>query len=236
MAFDPLNQKSSSMLVYPHQTGVVPSGAKPSGGIILGGTCPFTGAKSPNNGLPLTQLALIDAVAVGLDPSGWGEKVSLLYSWKCGIFEGDFSYRVNDGAVEILEHASGGPDVEDFPYPDFPIIFPATGHEVRLLSQEERDQMMWINGLTEQAISVKPGDPLWNLSIPRHQFLGVPFLLDPNGCGKRCLQCSRPMLVFATIANQMDGFDDGFFGDDFVQLVYLACSECNILTARNFAG
>ena len=184
----------------------------------------------------MTQLALVEADAIGLDPSEWRRtKISFLYSWKCGIFEGDFSYRITDGALEILEYASGEPDVEDFPYPDFPIIFPAASHEAKLLTQEERDQMIWINGLAERAISIKPDDPLWNLTVPMHQFLGVPYLLDPDGSEKNCPQCSKQMFVLATIANQIDGFEEGFFGNDFVQVVYLACNECNVLSARNFA-
>ncbi|BDU22189.1 hypothetical protein DYGSA30_36460 [Dyella sp. GSA-30] len=174
--------------------------------------------------------------AIGLDSSGWRvANISFLYSWKCGIFEGDFSYRIIDGAVDILEHASGNPNVEDFPYPDFPVVFPAKSYQARSLTLDERDQMTRVNEMTERDIPIDTDGPLWALTFPRHQFLGVPFLLDPDGSEKNCPQCSRPMFVLATIANQIDGFEQGFFGNDFVQVVYLACSECNVLSARNFA-
>jgi len=127
-------------ILYLHQNGAVLGDASSDGGISLGGICPFAGAMSPNNGLPLTQLAVVELDAIGLDSSGWRvAKISFLYSWKCGIFEGDFSYRIIDGAVDILEHASGNPDVEDFPYPDFQIVFPAKSYQARSLTQDERD-------------------------------------------------------------------------------------------------
>ena len=222
--------------MYSPQNGVVPGDADPVGGIILGGSCPFTGAISPNNGLPLTQLAMVEVGAIGLAPSEWrGMQISFLYSWKCGIFEGDFSYRVDEGVIEILEFESGAPNVEDFPYSDFPVVFPPKSYQAKSLTLDERDQMALVNGMTEQNIPVDVDGPLWDLTSPRHQFLGVPYLLDPDGCEKNCPQCSKRMFVLATIANQIDGFEEGFFGNDFVQVVYLACNECNILSARNFA-
>lgn len=222
--------------IYSSQNGCVLGDASQHGGICLGGACSFVGAVSPNNGLPLTQLALVDAGVTGLDLPGWrGKAIPFLYSWKCGIFEGDFSYRVDEGAIEILEFESSAPNVDDFPYPDFPVVFPPKSYQAKSLTLDERDQMAWVNGLTERNIPVNVDGPLWALTSPRHQFLGVPYLLDPDGSEKNCPQCSRPMFVLATIANQIDGFEEGFFGNDFVQVVYLACNECNVLSARNFA-
>jgi len=43
------------------------------------------------------------------------DTIHLLYSWTCGICDGEFTYRESSQGVEILDYTRG-PEQRDFPY------------------------------------------------------------------------------------------------------------------------
>jgi hypothetical protein len=148
----------------------------------------------------------------------------------------DFSYRDTDQRIEIVEFGHGASDHEGFPYVGYPSSFPPVPCELVQISKS--DQMI-ISKLNASAFT----NPDYKYSTigaeelaqPRHQFGGEPFLLDPNAHEKHCPVCKNEMLLFASIANDNYSDSDGFFGNDFVQILYWICSSCQIVSARNYA-
>lgn len=203
------------------------------GRIQLGGACGFAGALSPNNGLPLTQHVLLKAGLSCLEDIGWSGNMPLLYSWKCAIYTEDFSYRVGDGRIQFIYYGEGVIDTEGFPYPEYPVIFPPVMYHDAPVTTDYFNAVNRLNDMAEQGEPVPPSGELWDLMVPRHQFGGVPYLLSPASCQAACPSCGNIMPVFATVADDSGVTSKPFFGNAYVQLVYLVCSLCAILRVKN---
>lgn len=204
------------------------------GGIVLGGACPLPGAVSPNNSLPLLQMACITNDPNFFAIPEWDLKnIHFLYSWKCGIHEGDFSYRHTVDKIEVIEfHA--GPGDDGFPYDDYPDEFPVVEVGLQRISESDQKIIVELNSPTCPPDYRYSNDRVDELSNPRHQFGGVPYLIDPELCQKKCVVCNEVMKIAATIGNESYSNEMGFFGNDFVQLVYSVCIGCKIISVQNF--
>lgn len=207
-----------------------------AGQVVIGGACPLPGAISPNTGVALTQFA-----QVRLDPEAfwipdWGRAdIHFLYSWTCGICESDFSYQYVDGGLKVLEFGSGNEGFDGFPYEDYPLLFDPVSFALKKISEADRLVILELNKeecTSEYRFSTRR---IEQLSVPTHQFGGVPYLFAP-GFAKDCVVCGQEMPVVASIGNGSYSTVEGFCGNDFVQIVYWACIECKVVSALNFSS
>lgn len=221
---------------YATSQGVLPGRSYPEGLIQLGGPCTFAGAVSPNTGEPLTQHVLLGAETRCVVEAGWKGSMPLIFGWKCAIHLADFTYQVLDDRVTLLRYGEGDVDVDDFPYPDYPIIFPALRFDARDVTLDEAAQWSTLNAMALHGELVDSDSPLWDAAQPRHQFGGEPYLLNPADAEATCPLCGGSMPVFATVSDDAGVEKQPFFVNAFVQLVYFLCASCRVLTARNLAG
>lgn len=203
--------------------------------VLFGGCCELSGAISPNTGLPLTQFARLTLDRGRFWIPAWTlPEIHFLYSWKCKIHEGDFSYRYVNGTIEVVEFCEGFENYEGFPYEDYPLFFEETYCELNAIDDEDHAIIVELNNPDGDPDFKYGNDRAWQLSVPRHQFGGVPYLLDSDNPEKYCPICNDEMTVVATIGNDSFSKNDGFFGNDFVQVVCWACGPCQVVSARNY--
>jgi hypothetical protein len=204
------------------------------GPAVIGGACKLPGAISPNTGLPLTQHAAVKLGVNGFAMPNWDmPELHFLYSWKCCISQGDFSYRYTSGRLEIIEYTAGTDDFDGFPYDDYPVIFPSVQFLLRPIPEDDQELIGQLNDTKIDQGFRFDNERAGQLTIPTHQFGGMPFLLDPLMSEKRCAACSSEMDLVASIGNNCYSRDEGFFGNDFVQLVFFGCAHCHVLSAVN---
>jgi hypothetical protein len=205
------------------------------GTLVIGGRCSLPGAVSPNTGLALTQFARINLSSENYSIPGWSmSEIHFLYSWKCKIHEGKFSYRYKDDDLEVIEFCKGNDDYDGFPYDHYPILFDEVRLRLRLLTKEEQSMIALLNG-PDCPPGLKHDDSLADrLSIPAHQFGGVPYLVDPVASEKDCVVCGKNMPVVASIGNKSYSENEGLSGNEFVQILYWACASCRVVSALNF--
>jgi hypothetical protein len=124
----------------------------------------------------------------------------------------------------------------DFPYSDYPRRFDPVGFNLEPISAADREIIEILNGpnATDYELQYEPGRAR-ELAQPRHQFGGLPFLLQSDSCSQTCPTCGIEMILIAAIANENFSTPEGFFGEDFVQVVYWCCEECQVISAQNFA-
>lgn len=206
-----------------------------SGDVLLGGLCSIAGAVSPNTGMALTQFARVTLTRDAFWISGWElPEVHFLYSWKCKIHEGDFSYRYINNRLEIIEFCAGTDDSEGFPYDDYPILFDEVSVGLKKIPKEDQAIILELNSPNCDPDLKFNNARADKLSIPTHQFGGEPYLVNPEAAGKNCPVCGREMLEVASIGNDSYSENCGFSGNDFVQVLYWACAPCRVISARNF--
>jgi hypothetical protein len=207
------------------------------GVLTIGGSCELAGAISPNTGLPLTQHAAARMNTQEFFVPDFDETMlHFLYSWKCNISKGDFTYQYIGGRLEILDFVEGQDDFEGFPYENYSILFPAVKFDLRPVSDGDRLLISILNDPEGDNGFKFESERASELSVPAHQFGGLPFLLRSDMDNRCCAVCGREMLLTAAIGNKCFSNDDGFFGNDFVQLVYFTCGPCKVITAVNVAG
>jgi len=206
----------------------------PGGVLTIGGTAELEGAVSPNNGLPLIQHACLRLTPELFWIPNWSApEIRFLYSWKCNIHLGDFSYRHTSSAVTMLEVQRGDDSATfNFPYPHYPARFEPVHLALEPISIEDQRLMLALNDDPRLAYRNKRAKWLYQ---PRHQFGGTPYLLQGEIEPKRCIVCGEEMPVIASIGNEAYSDERGFFGEDFVQIVYWCCAPCQVISARNFA-
>jgi len=223
------------------QRGYFVKAPVPNGPVTIGGRLVLPGAASPSTGLPLVQYASVRVSSDALSIPGWlSQEIHCLYSWTCNIHLGDFSYRQTPETVTVLEYQAGidgaGPD---FPYEGYPKSFRAVSGTLEAISEREQAIILHLNKSAAPDFAVDPdyamNTPEANdLSYPRHQFGGVPLLLQSDAPPKDCIECRREMQLFASVGNGNYTNDLGFFGNDFVQILYWCCPACQIVSARNY--
>ena len=207
------------------------------GPVVIGGACKLPGAISPNTGLPLTQHAAVRLGANGLAMPQWDvPELHFLYSWKCCINQGDFSYRYTSGRLEIIEYTAGAEDFDGFPYDGYPVVFPAVQFLLRPIPAEDQKLIERLNDPDVDQGFRFDDKRAGELSVPTHQFGGLPFLLHPLASERQCVVCGSEMDLIASIGNNCYSRDEGFFGNDFVQLVFFGCARCRVLSAVNVAS
>lgn len=188
----------------------------------------------PNCSLAFQRFAIIDFS----DPVLKGCKVTvkqiqLLFCWRCFLSQEPFFYRFDsDGNVVLLSYGVGPPEL-DFPYENYPEVFPEAAltliklHEGMTLLQDDYVQArLTEDGTLESTL----GDEVVSfIERPRHQLGGYPFLYSyvPH----LCPMCDEPMAFLATICDKCTDVR-GFVGNDYVQVVFSICDPCGVLCAR----
>ncbi len=71
-------------------------------------------------------------------------------------------------------------DYSEFPYENYPESFQEIRFSLKALTNEEQDVILQLNQDDEISVFDNPNPEFIRLSIPTHQFGGVPFLLDPQ--------------------------------------------------------
>jgi hypothetical protein len=120
---------------------------------------------------------------------------------------------------------------QDFPYPGYPVAFEAVNLELERISIDDQSLMLALN--VEPRLAYKNERAKW-LYQPRHQFGGTPYLLQGAIEPKHCVVCHEEMQIVASIGNEAYSDERGFFGEDFVQIVYWCCPPCKTISARNY--
>jgi hypothetical protein len=188
------------------------------------------GAVSPNSGLPLLLVASLDPADTRLGISrSKTDTIALLYSWTCGISDGDFTYRQSAQGVEILAY-NKGPAHGDFPYSNYPVFFPRVAVELQALTSEEQTAIRQINRREVGSVSIARRFP--RLAVPRAQVGGEPRLMQWPVSTCVCPVCGGSMPLLASIGNGT-GSALGFTDNDFVQMVFFLCDTCTVVTACN---
>lgn len=196
----------------------------------LCGTQQLAGASSPNSGLPLLLVASLDATDPRLGISNSTvNKLHLLYSWTCGISDGDFTYRESSEGVEILAYARG-PAHDDFPYENYPAFFPRIAVELEALTAEEQDIIKQMNRRVDSEVPLHGEFP--QLFAPRSQLGGEPRLMQWPPTPSTCPACGASMPLLASIGNE-NGSAIGFTDNQFVQTLFFLCDTCTVVTAYN---
>jgi len=209
--------------------------ASASGDLTLGGSCLLHGAISPNTGSQLTQFARVRIDTGAFSIPDWQlPDIRFLYSWKCNIHEGSFSYRYLRNSIEIVEYIEGTGDHDCFPYENYPEAFQEVHRELKGVSESDQQIIRQLNSPDCDPAFEFSSPRADELSVPRHQFGGIPYLLDPEMPEKECILCDKEMLLVAAIGNDSYSNEYGFSGNDFVQILYWACPKCHVISALNF--
>ena len=125
----------------------------------------INGAVSPNSGLPLLLVASLDTTDPRLGISRLNvDTLHLLYSWTCGISDGDLTYRESVEGVEILAYTKG-PLQSDFPYENYPRSFPRVDLHLEPITPEEQLTINRINRREMGSVSLARQFP--RLAVPR---------------------------------------------------------------------
>lgn len=175
-----------------------------------------------------------------LDPDyvwikGWGSsQIHFLYSWTCGIHEGDFSYRYLNGDIEVVEYSRSNGSYDGFPYDNYPLIFDPKVFDLEAVGTDDQDIILKLNSPDCDSGFIFSNPRADFLSMPAHQFGGVPYLAAGNDHQKNCVLCKNEMHLIASISNESYSDNEGFSGNDFVQVVYWICPSCQVVSAQNF--
>jgi hypothetical protein len=190
------------------------------------------GAVCPYCNKPLLRLLSLNATDSVLEIDK--EKtpaVHLLYCWTCSIPYGEFSYVVNrDGTVTFVNVPPVYKDAlgPDGPYDDYTGIF--AGHQVALRPIPERVQQILLEWHSSDSGHSNGADDYLT-----HQIGGYPFINNPSK--GFCPVCQREMPLLAAICDNAAGnnynknTNETFTGNCGVQMVFLFCRECSLVTA-----
>ena len=179
----------------------------------------LVGAVSPNTGLPLLLVATLDLSdpRVGISGAKVG-LIHLLYSWTCGISDGELTYRESNQGIELLEYTKG-PRQSDFPYENYPVFFPRIEVELEALTAQEQMIINKINSQQDDPISLEDQFP--RLAVPRAQVGGEPRLMQWPLPEYLCPICGGSMPLLAAVGDE-NGSARGFTGNEFVQMIFFS--------------
>lgn len=192
----------------------------------------ISGADCPNCNKPLLRLLSLYAQDRILNfDDARHPIVHLLYCWTCSIPYGEFSYRIGfDGSVKILQVPPRKPDSEfgpDGPYDGYAGIFRHYHVALQPLSETAQHRLE-----ARQAADADENDDAYF----GHQVGGYPFIYNPTKAF--CPKCSKEMPVLAAICDKAAGNEDinaeqneTFTGNSGVQMVFLFCRDCSVVTA-----
>lgn len=184
------------------------------------------GAVCPNCEKPLLRYLSFDVKDSRLDLGGFPlEKLDLFYCWTCNISQSPFFYLCQrDGSIKLLQYGEGGQSV-DFPYPNYPRFFPQREIWLEAIAPETQRTIILLN----QNRGAEVGDIPSGLDIPRHQVGGIPYLMQPV-LDLRCPRCKARIPLFASLGDNTGG-EQGFTGNEFVQVLFHLCPTCGIVGA-----
>ena len=189
----------------------------------LGGATRDPRATCPNCQKPLLTLWELDARDPILRLGDAGPaSLTVLFCWTCPAAQSNIIYQLPRTGVgfRLLEFAVGEPSA-DFPYEDYPEAFPPRALSLVALSEEEQAVLRELNG---------DGEVDWSkglyreLSCPRHQVGGEPFLVQPLE-DLDCPHCGDRMPLFGTVGNDTFG-PKKFTDNDYVQTLVHLCHRC----------
>jgi hypothetical protein len=197
---------------------------------VFCGAHDVAGAECPNCAKPLMRFLGLatDDPRLGLLGAPFAT-LSLFYCWRCPISSGMFFYWVrDDGSVSLVQYEEGRPEV-DFPYEAYPDHFPAASARLVRVSTEDQALLKSVNAGACDEAKLQRNRP--ELIVPRHQYGGEPLLVQRDtGYQVACPGCRSPMPFLASIGDAcLD--PRGFVGNEFVQVLYHYCRECQVIGA-----
>jgi hypothetical protein len=195
---------------------------------LLGGTNNMRGATSPNSGRPLLRLMSYDCQDSKLRELGWKPpRMDLFFSWTCAISRGDFFYQITSAdELRILTYAIGD-SYDDFPYSNYPVVFPQRQFVLRRIEESEQDSIIKANADSRYRIRLTNTRP--DLTRPQHQIGGVPHFVQPPR-DLVCPLCTSTMPLAASVSNESMS-ERPFVDNNFVQILFHACVGCSVLAA-----
>jgi hypothetical protein len=198
---------------------------------FVGGVPAAAGAISPNTGLALLQLLSLDLSdrRLALERPGI-DRLPLLYSWTCGIYQGSFIYQVMSDGVKILNFSPGRGD-PSFPYANYPASYGYVDVCLQELSLSDDVIVEQMNRGGSEAFELELQHP--QLAQPRNQIGGTPRLMQWPLAEENCPICKGSMGLFACLANVLPGGEPQT-DNDFVQVVFLICRDCLTISASNY--
>jgi len=156
-------------------------------------------------------------------------RLSLLFCWTCELSQKPFYY-VQDasGGIDILQYQKGKA-YDDFPYENYPIYFPRANAVLDQIPNGDQEIITALNRDTIDAWEINRSRP--DLNRPRHQIGGEPYLVQRNLEDEiRCLMCSEHIPFFAAVGDEAP-HGMRFTGNEFVQVLFHYCRECNLVAA-----
>ena len=180
-----------------------------------GKTCPGCHSK-------LLRYADLDASDERLRPAVWpGERLALLFCWRCGVSQRPFHYRIVSGELRAVR-LGRGPIEADFPYESYPDAFPAAPLRLVPVPPAESDILARV-----RAGTLEPNE-LWrthpDLAVPRHH-VALASLFLRHVDTPRCAGCGLPRTLLATFGDR-NADARGFVGEDTVQVLFHTCPSC----------
>lgn len=192
------------------------------------GPCDIKGASCPNCRKPLLRFFGLNTRDSRLSlQNSPASTLSLLFCWTCNVAQETFFYRDFGDAIDIIRCGQGGVQA-DFPYEDYPLVFPGAAVHLRPIASDEQ---IILNRLNRRFETGEPTSQilgerhdLWSV---RHQIGGIPFLTQELVI-LECPLCNLEMPFLASVAN--DCLDTrGLAGDDGVQVLYHYCRKCCVI-------
>jgi hypothetical protein len=190
----------------------------------------ITGAWCPNCSKNLLLFMSIDMSDSRLE--GYRAKntiIPLLYCWTCNISQSSLYYKlISNNKIMLLEYGESG-NIVGFPYSSYPEYFPGAQMNLVPITNFEQDIIHKLNsGSINQHLDLAMD--LQYLAEPSHQIGGEPYLVQQELEILNCCSCDTPMQFFAAVANNCTD-RRGFVGNDYVQVIFYFCRNCDILCA-----
>jgi hypothetical protein len=189
------------------------------------------GAECPNCARPLLQYAALDTRDRCLAPLEWlTATLPLLYCWRCNVAQGEFAYRVGRDRIALLRWEAGGVAL-DFPYADYPDSFPEAPARLAAMGRDDQRLIRELNRGLLPWSAFRRSRP--ELAVPRHQIGGEPFLIQARTRAQDCPICRRPLRLLAAFGDKATD-PRGFVGNEFTQVVFLACVGCAVIGVQQY--
>jgi hypothetical protein len=188
------------------------------------------GAVCPGSSRPLLLLLTLDTSDPRLGLSGHQpELLRLFYTWNCDAMAAQLAYHVAmDGSLTVvgIQGVSEGPlDLNgQEPYPQAP---------ARLIPLESDEQRLLVEINAGDRFDYDLDERYSFLGSPFHQVGGEPYLVQKNpGHRGKCPTCHATAPFLAAVADD-NPHDDGFVGNEFVQVLFFYCRACRVVIAWN---
>jgi len=197
------------------------------GNHVFCGQHAIEGAICPNCQKPLLRFLSLDVSNGFVVGKSLFSQIPLLFCWTCNIAQAIFSYEIcSDNKIKIVQYQKGGVE-SDFPYSNYPLFFPEKRVQLIQIEPWSQKTVHEVNMKTIDEWNVLQNQP--KLVKPQHQVGGEPYLVNEVQ-NVKCKKCNHLMPFLALIADD-SGTNEGFTGNEFVQVLFHYCLKCGMMAA-----